>query len=64
MTNRRKAPRIFVPLFVAFMGAAALFNVVSSPSFEGFRAIDVVRLIAAGGCFGAALVMLLRGPSN
>ena len=63
MNDRRKA-RVFVPLFIAFMGFAAFSNVASRPRFETFHAVDVVGLIAAGMCFGAALValiMFLRG---
>ena len=60
MTNRRTfAPKVFVPLFIAFMGLAALSNMASSPRFATFQTIDVVRLIASGMCFGAALAALL-----
>ena len=62
MTNQRTAPGVLVPLFVAFMGFAALINAASSPSFATFRTVDVVRLIASGMCFGAALVLFIRGP--
>jgi len=46
------------------MGLAALSNVAARPRFETFHAVDVVGLIAAGMCFGAAiftLVMFFRG---
>ena len=60
MNDRRKfAPRVFIPLFIAFMGLAAFTNVASSPRFAVFQTIDVVRLIASGMCFGAALAALL-----
>ncbi|HLQ51148.1 MAG TPA: hypothetical protein VK129_06585 [Terriglobales bacterium] len=60
MTNRRKVARgIFVPVFLVFMGMIAFSNAASKPSFETFRAVDVVRLIAVGMCFGAALVALI-----
>jgi hypothetical protein len=55
MTNRGNAPKIFVPLFIGFMGVAALFNVTSSPGFAAFRNVDVVRLLASGMCFGVAI---------
>jgi hypothetical protein len=68
MPNRRKvAPGIFIPVFLMFMGIVALSNAASKPSFDAFRAIDVVRLVAVGMCFGAALVtliMFLRGPRS
>jgi hypothetical protein len=60
MTDRRNvAPRVFVPVFIAFMGLAAFTNAASSPRFANFQTIDVVRLMASGMCFGAALASLL-----
>jgi hypothetical protein len=60
MTDRRKfAPKVFIPLFIASMGLAAFTNAASSPRFATFHTIDVVRLIASGMCFGAALASLL-----
>ena len=57
--RRTSAPKVFVPLFIAFMGLAAFTNVASSPRFATFRAVDVVRLMASGMCFGAAIAALL-----
>ena len=60
MNNRRRfAPKVFVPLFIASMGLVALSNVAGSPRFATFRSIDVVRLVASGMCFGAAIAALL-----
>ena len=60
MSDRRNvAPRVFIPLFIASMGLAAFTNVASSPRFANFQTVDVVRLIASGMCFGAALAALL-----
>jgi hypothetical protein len=60
MSHRRKsAPKVFVPLFIACMGLVAFSNMVSSPRFATFHTVDVVRLIASGMCFGAALAALL-----
>jgi di/tricarboxylate transporter len=68
MTNRRKvAPGIFIPVFLIFMGIVALSNAASKPSFDAMRAVDVVRLVGVGMCFGAAivtLVMFFRGPRS
>jgi hypothetical protein len=59
MSNRRTgAPKIVVPLFITFMGVAALFNVAGSPGFAAYRSIDVVRLLASGMCFGAAIASI------
>ncbi len=66
MTNeRRRSPGVFIGVFILLMGAAALMNFASVPGFGTFRAIDVVRLMAAGMCFGsgiAVLVMSLARP--
>ena len=60
MSSRRaSAPRVFVPLFIAFMGFAAFSNAASNPRFATFQTIDVVRLLPSGMCFGAALAALL-----
>jgi hypothetical protein len=57
--RRTIAPKVFVPLFIAFMGLAAFSNMASSPRFATFHAVDVVRLIASGMCFGAATAALV-----
>ncbi len=60
MSRRRTfAPKVFVPLFIASMGLVAFSNTAGSPRFATFHTIDVVRLIASGMCFGAALAALL-----
>jgi hypothetical protein len=60
MNNRQvTVPQVIVPLFTAFMGFAAFINFVSSPAFAAIRAIDLVRLMASGFCFGAAVASLL-----
>jgi hypothetical protein len=68
MNNRRTSgSKVFVPLFIAFMGLAALSNTASSPRFAAFQTVDVVRLIASGMCFGAALaalVIFFGGPRS
>ena len=57
--RRTSAPKVFVPLFIALMGLAAVSNMANSPRFAMFYAVDVVRLIASGMCFGAAMAALL-----
>lgn len=60
MTNRRKIPPgIFAPVLLVFMGTIAFSNAASKPGFDTYRAVDVVRLIAVGMCFGAAVVTLI-----
>ncbi len=67
MTDRTNAPKLFVPLFVAFMGLAAFLNAAGSPGFAAVRTVDIVRLMASGMCFGAALSALaifFAGPRS
>ncbi|HEY7116946.1 MAG TPA: hypothetical protein VH475_10190 [Tepidisphaeraceae bacterium] len=56
MRNRRN---FLIALFVAFMGLIAFYNVATSPRFPAIRTIDVIRLLAAGMCFGAAITALV-----
>jgi hypothetical protein len=49
---------MFVSLFLLFMGFAPFVNAASSPGFQAIPTIEVVRLMAAGGCFGAGLAIL------
>ncbi len=56
MSNRRT---FWVPVFIAFMGLIAFYNEATSPSFAAIRALDVIRLLAAGMCFGAAIAALI-----
>jgi hypothetical protein len=53
-----RKPGIFIAVFLLCMGFAPLVNFASSPAFETIRTIDVVRLMASGGCFGAAVATL------
>ena len=57
MMNRRQL--ISAVLVLVSVGLIGLYNVASKPRFETFHAVDVVGLIAAGMCFGAALVALI-----
>jgi len=50
---------IFAFVLLVFIGSVAFYNAVTGPGFESIRAIDVVRLITVGACFGAALFSLV-----
>jgi len=52
MTHRRM---LWIPLFILFMGLIAFYNVTTSSTFSSIRGIDVIRILAAGMCFGAAI---------
>jgi hypothetical protein len=63
MNDRRRFSRIFFILLV--FGIVALTNVLGRPTLGTTRAVDIVQLIGAGMCFGAAimaLAMFLRSP--
>lgn len=55
MGDRRKGMIVawVVPLIIGLVG---LDRVLHSPSYELYRAVDVVQLLGSGICFGATLV--------
>ena len=60
----RKRPPIVVWIIPLFVGLTGFYRVTQSPSFEMYRAVDIVQLLGSGMCFGAAMVgviFLLRG---
>ena len=63
MPNRKRPPvvALIIPLYFGLLG---FYRVTQSPQFESYRTVDVIQLVASGGCFGVALtglmVMLLR----
>jgi hypothetical protein len=57
MNNRRRFIPFWIPLLFGIM---ALTNVLTRPSFQLVRAVDAVTLVAAGMCFGAALVAFVQ----
>ena len=51
----------FMPFWVPLLfGIMALTNVLTRPSFQTVRAVDAVTLVAAGVCFGAAIVAFVH----
>ena len=56
MSERRSLLRVFVVLTV--FGLGNLFVMLDKPSLAQIRAVDLVRLIGTGMCFGGALVAL------
>jgi len=45
--------------FSFLVGVIAIINVVRNPRFATIHTVDVVQLVAAGMCFGLALMALL-----
>ena len=59
-----KRPPIVVWILLLLIGVAGFYRVTQSPSFEMYRAVDVVQLFGSGVCFGAAMlgmISMLRG---
>lgn len=54
MNNRRAFIRIFFLLIL--FGTLNLLSILSSRAFQNIRAVDIVRLLGAGMCFGGAIV--------
>ncbi len=60
MSNRRKlAPLLATIPITAVMGLNAFSSVASSPRFETFHTLDVIRLMAAGAACAGTLVGLI-----
>jgi hypothetical protein len=57
MSERRRLIRVSV-ILVAF-GAVSFFSMLSRPTFQAIRAVDVVHLIGTGMCLGGAIVALV-----
>jgi hypothetical protein len=47
------------PAVAAVMGCIAFMNVARNQRFEAFHNVDVLGLVAAGACFGVALVSIV-----
>jgi hypothetical protein len=45
-------------MMAAFFGLIAFSNAASSPRFETFHTLDVIRLMTAGAGLGAAFVLV------
>ena len=55
----RKRPSIvgwIIPLMVGLIG---FYRVTQSPSFQIYRAVDIVQLLGCGVCLGAAMVGII-----
>jgi len=61
----RRSP-YFRPIAMVVMGIIALYNVSTRPSFQTYRMVDIVTLVASGMLFGvgfAKLASVIRGPA-
>lgn len=63
MNERRR----FAPMYIVLVfGILSGMNIISSPRFDNYRAVDLVHVLGTGMCFGAAIalcVAALRGRS-
>lgn len=58
---RRRALAVVIPLVVGITG---LMTVLARPRASGYATVDILELVAAGMCFGIAIVAVaqaLRG---
>jgi hypothetical protein len=49
---------------VLMFGILSGMNILSSPRFDNYRAVDIVHILGTGMCFGAGMVLCvtaLRG---
>ena len=57
MDRRRR----FAPMFVVLaFGILSGVNIIGSPRFANYRAVDIVYLLGTGMCFGAAIALFVR----
>ena len=57
--EQRRHPSFGAIVIPVIIGITAIFTVSSRPRFASYHAVDVLELVAAGACFGVALVWLL-----
>jgi len=48
---------LVISIFLAVSGFAPLSNALNKPGIQALRAVDIIGLMAAGVCFGAALML-------
>ena len=58
--RRMRRVQVAMAIFAACMGLVAFSGVASSPRFEAYHTLDVIRLMTAGVSFGGALVLLIQ----
>ena len=54
----------FLPILMLFLAVTVFFNIAGRPSFQGYRAVDVLSLIGVGMMLGVAVTstaFLVRG---
>ena len=54
---RRRALAVVIPLIVGITG---LMTVLARPRASAFAAVDILELVAAGMCFGIAIVAVAK----
>ena len=60
MTNWRKAFRgIYAAVILIVIGTVAFFNAGSATGYDKFRTTEVFRLVAAGMCYGVAMIIVI-----
>jgi hypothetical protein len=57
--DRPRRPRLHAAFFGFGMGLFSLYTWLNRPSIANMRTIDLVHLLATGGCLGVGLVWLV-----
>ncbi len=60
----RKKRTVFAALFVLAIGFLPLLNSLDNPRLAALHGVDIVRLVAAGFCFGTAFGMLMSARTS
>lgn len=58
--RRMRRVQVVMAIVAACMGLFAFSSVAGNPRFETYHTLDVIRLVAAGVCFGTAFVVLMQ----
>jgi len=56
MKKRRGFVVVFIPLMFALFSG---LNIIGSPRFASYRAVDIVHVLGTGMCLGAAITLFV-----
>jgi hypothetical protein len=54
-----KRPPLTVWILPLLVGGVGVYRVTQSPSYQLYRAVDIVQLLGSGVCFGAAMAGII-----
>jgi hypothetical protein len=59
MRDRKKYRQLLAAIALLFVGLIGLWG-MGGNAFENYRPVDMLRLLASGACFGAAIVVMVN----